>query len=135
MTMLRPLFAGIALSALAAALAGCQSTSDNGGSSGAVDISEAGYTLSLHLADAIGRCWFAPGDNTFAGYVYSPERNADVSRILIVNKADPTGLPVLVVQATSGSTASVYGPLTSSPAGPRIQSDVARWAKGGSSCT
>ena len=126
------LLAGLGLAALAA-LSGCQSTSGGGG--GGVEITDAAYNLSVRLADTIGRCWFAKGDTTFAGYVYTPERNAGVSRILLVRKDNPTGLPALVVQATSGSSANVYGPLTTSPAGARIRADVARWAKGSTSCS
>ncbi len=131
MMMHRALFAATALAALTA-LSGCQT---GGGSTGAADFSNEAYGLSVRMADTIGRCWFAPGDTTFAGYVYTPERNAAVSRILIVKKTDPTGLPALVVQATSGSTAAVYGPLVDSAAGPRIRADVARWAKGGTGCS
>ena len=133
MTTPRTLFSGIALTALAAALSGCMATGGSGSSN--VEISDAAYNLSVQMANTIGRCWFAPGDTTFAGYFYSPERNAAVSRILIVKKSDPTGLPALVVEPTSGTTAIVYGPLTNSPAGPRIQADVARWAKGSTSCS
>ncbi len=127
----RPLLAGLGLAALVG-LSGCQSA---GGGGGAVEVSDAAYNLSVQLADSIGRCWFAKGDTTFAGYVYTPERNAAVSRILLVKKDDPTGLPALVVQATSGSSATAYGPLTESASGPRIRADIARWAKGGTGCS
>ena len=127
----RTLLAGIGLAALTA-LSGCQSS---GGGPATADFSTEAYNLSVKLADTIGRCWFAPGDATFAGYVYTPERNATVSRILIVRKDNPTGLPALVVQAVNGSSASVYGPLADSGSGPRIRADVERWAKGGTGCT
>ncbi len=132
MTPRRALFAGLALTALAAALSGCMSS---GGSGGSVDVSNAAYDLSVKLADSIGRCWFAPGETAFAGYVYTPERNAAVSRILIVRKDNPTGLPALVIQATGGSSATVYGPLADSSNGARIRADIGRWAKGGTGCT
>jgi len=128
----RMILAGLGLATLTA-LSGCQSVGVSGG--GGVQISDAAYNLSVRLADTIGRCWFAAGDTTFAGYVYSPERNASVSRILLVKKSDPTGLPALVVQATSGSSASVYGPLAEGANGPRIRADIARWAKGGTGCS
>jgi hypothetical protein len=127
----RALLAGLGLAALTA-LSGCQT---GGGSPATADFSNEAYTLSVRLADTIGRCWFAQGDATFAGYVYTPERNATVSRILIVRKDNPTGLPALVVQAVNGSSATVYGPLADGASGPRIQADVARWAKGGTGCT
>lgn len=135
MTTQRSLLAALGLGAFVAALSGCQSGGGGGSSGGGIDFSNEAYGLSVKLADAIGRCWFAPGDTTFAGYVYTPERNAGVSRILIVKKDNPTGLPALVVQATSATGASVYGPLTDSPAGARIRADVTRWGKGGTSCT
>ncbi len=119
--------------ALAAALSGCQMA--GGGGTGTADFSNEAYNLSVRLADSIGRCWFAGGDATFAGYVYTPERNAAVSRILIVRKDNPTGLPALVIQPVNGSSATVFGPLADSAAGPRIRADVARWSKGGTGCT
>ncbi len=128
------LFAGIALAALTA-LSGCQMAGGGGGGGGGVDVSNEAYTLSVQLADTIGRCWFAPGETAFAGYVYTPERNAGVSRILIVRKDQPTGLPALVIQATGGASANVYGPLADSANGARVRGDIARWAKGGTSCT
>jgi len=118
--------------AAAAALAGC--VAGGGGGNNSAAFSDAAYDLSTKIAANIGQCWFAGGDATFNGYVYTPERNAGQSRILIVKKSDPTGLPALVVDATSGSSANVYGPLAEGAAGGRIRSDVNRWAKGGPGC-
>ncbi len=128
----RSILAGIGLATFTA-LSGCQMTGGGGG--GSVDFSDEAYGLSVRMADTIGRCWFAPGETLFAGYFYSPERNAAVSRILIVKKDDPTGLPGLVVQPVNGSSASVYGPLLDTANGARIRADVARWAKGATRCT
>ncbi len=122
-----------ALLAATIALSGCQLTGGGGGGGSAATSDEA-YDLSTRLAGAIGRCWFADGETAFAGYIYSPERNAGQSRILIVKKSDPTGLPALVVDATSGSSADVYGPMASSVNGARIRADVDRWTRGGTSC-
>ena len=127
------LLVSLGIATIAAGLSACQSS--GGGDTTSVAVSDQAYGLSVRLADTIGRCWFAPGQTLFPGYVYSPERNADVSRILIVSKNDPTGLPALVVQPTSGNSATIYGPLAQSANGPRIQSDVARWVKGSTSCT
>jgi hypothetical protein len=113
-------------------LAGCQT--GGGGGGGGVEISDAAYDLSTRLSETIGKCWFAPGETMLAGYIYSPERNAGVSRILIVKKDAPTGLPALVVEARSGNRADVYGPLVTSASGARIRGDIERWAKGGDSC-
>ncbi len=111
-------------------LAGC-GTFGGGGA----ETSDAAYLLSLRLADTIGRCWFAPGETAFAAYKYSPERNADQSRILIVKKDNPTGLPALVIDATSGTSANVYGPLAATAIGPRVRADVDRWVKGSTTCS
>ncbi len=132
MTAHRPLLTALGLATLMA-LSGCQIAGGGGG--GGVDVSDEAYNLSVRLADSIGRCWFAAGETAFAGYVYTPERNAGVSRILLVKKDTPTGLPALVVQATSGASASVYGPLADSANGARIRADIARWAKGGTGCS
>ncbi|CAN5149185.1 hypothetical protein BH10PSE9_BH10PSE9_02850 [soil metagenome] len=123
----------IATLACAGALAGCQMMGGGGGSASLGSPDDA-YLLSTKLAENIGRCWFGPTETAFAGYVYSPERNAGVSRILIVKKNQPQSLPVLVVEAKSSSSADVYGPLAGSATGPRIRADVERWAKGGTGC-
>jgi hypothetical protein len=118
-----------AIVTVAAALAGCQTTNT------APD-PNAAYQLSARLADVIGRCWFGPNASAaFADYHYSPERNADQSRVLIVRKDDPTGLPLLVIEATSGSTVDLYGPLLQTPEGPRLRGDIERWTKGSDSCS
>jgi hypothetical protein len=119
-------------SACVVALAGCQML--GGGSPAPVGSSDDAYFLSTRLAETIGRCWFAPSETAFAGYVYSPERNAGISRILIVKKNQPTSLPVLVVEAKGASAADVYGPLAASATGGRIRADVDRWVKGGTGC-
>lgn len=119
--------------AAAAALSGC--VSGGGGGAGSAAFSDAAYDLSTKLAANIGQCWFAAGETAFDGYVYTPERNAGVSRILLVRKADPRGLPALVIDATSGTSANVYGPLADGANGARIRADVARWTKGGSGCS
>ena len=125
----------LAVTLSAAALGGCQMLGGGGGGSVAPSgSSDDAYLLSTRLSETIGRCWFGPNETAFAGYVYSPERNAGVSRILIVKKNQPQSLPVLVVEAKSASTADVYGPLAASATGPRIRTDVDRWLKGGTGC-
>ena len=130
---MRPLLLGLGVAALAAPLR--LPVGRRRWRHGSVDVSNEAYGLSVRLASTIGQCWFAPGQTMFAGYVYSPERNADVSRIMIVKKDNPTGLPAMVVQPTSGTSATIYGPLAETANGPRIRADVDRWAKGGTSCT
>lgn len=114
--------------ALAGSLAACQTATRQSGDPSAA------YVMSTRLADLIGRCWFAAGDPAFADYIYSPERNADQSRILIVEKNDPTGLPLLVVEPKSATVVEVYGPLADAPDGPRLRADVDRWTRGGEGC-
>jgi len=116
--------------ALAVTLAACQTAPRQSAGDPA-----AAYTLSIRLAGLIGRCWFADGDPAFAGYIYSPERNAEQSRILIVDKSDPTGLPLLVVEPKSATVVDIYGPLGDGPDGPRLTSDVERWTRGGEGCS
>jgi hypothetical protein len=92
------------------------------------------HALARTIADSMGRCWFGPGETAFAGYIYSPEPNAVVPRVLIVRKDQPAERPVLVVEATGASTVSSYGPLMQTN-GARINADLNRWAKGNTSCS
>jgi hypothetical protein len=93
------------------------------------------HALARSLGNTIGRCWFADGETAFAGYIYSPEPNAVQPRILIVPKDQPAERPLLVVEASGAASVSTYGPLLDTPNGPRIRSDLDRWAKGSESCS
>ncbi len=115
--------------ALAAALAGCQTA--QAPQPAQID---AAYELSTRLAAVIGRCWFAPANPLLPDYSYSPERNANQSRILIVRKDNPTALPVLVIEPKGGSSVDVYGPLLGTSEGPRLKADVDRWTRGDEGC-
>ncbi|MCR4283344.1 MAG: hypothetical protein NUV72_10005 [Bauldia sp.] len=113
---------------LALALGGCQTATAPVGNS------DEAYALSTRLAETIGRCWFADGDQRLAAYNYSPERNADQSRVLIVRRSDPTGLPALVIEPKGRATADIYGPLLATAEGNRLRTDIDRWAAGGTGC-
>lgn len=112
-------------------VAGCRSTAPTPDKIA----SPAAHALARTVGQSIGRCWFGPGETAFAGYIYSPEPNAVVPRVLIVRKDQPAERPVLVVEATGAASVTTYGPLMQSQNGGRIQSDLDRWAKGGTSCS
>lgn len=114
--------------AMAFALSACQTAAP-------VVSADDAYSLSTRLSGLIGRCWFGDGDTRLAAYHYSPERNADQSRILIVQKSDPTGLPSLVVEPRGKASADIYGPLLTTPDGARLKGDVDRWVRGGTGCS
>ena len=120
--------ARVALATAAVALAGCQSS----GPSDTGTFSEA-QTLFSSLQETMTTCWFS-GDPAFAAYVYTPEINAGTPRILIVQKDEPTALPLLVIEAKGRANADIYGPLLASAEGPRIRADLDRWIKGGRGC-
>ena len=100
--------------------------------------SDAAYALATRLGAAMERCWFAGGDRDFGDYVYSPEPNATGGpRILVVPRASPDGLPVLVIQITAKDGkphVNVYGPLAAGAAADRIGIDLRRWIGGGDGC-
>ena len=78
-------------------------------------------------------CW--RGDKAFKAYGIIPELDTTgTPRILIIPKGKPQSLPKLVITA-QGKSVQTFGPLAQSPLAPRINSDVARWAAGGSGCT
>ncbi len=94
-------------------------------------------SVTRRIAGNIGRCWFVDGAQAFDGLVYVPERNAATSRILLLRRDSPAGLPQLIVDASrKGRRTSVklFGPLLDTPQGPRIRADVARWTGGGTDC-
>ncbi len=95
--------------------------------------SDEAHALQTRLAETMKTCWFS-GDSAFAGYVYSPEINADAPRILIAPKKEPGGRPVLVIEPNSATTADVYGPMLASPMGARVRADLGRWLNGASDC-
>jgi hypothetical protein len=90
------------------------------------------------IANNVGTCWFGEGNEVFADYSFAPELSStERPRVLIVQKADPTGLPQLVIevaQADRGSDIKLFGPLMATDQASEIRSDVAFWAGGGRTC-
>jgi hypothetical protein len=123
--------ASLAAVAVLLALAGCQTVRQE---ASVPDNSDASYELAKAVADTIGRCWFAANETAFAGYIYSPEPNNRPPRVLIVPKANPHDLPVLVVEAHSAAKLYAYGPLMDGRQTSRIRSDLSRWETGNSAC-
>ena len=89
------------------------------------------------VAVAAHRCWFASGDPAFRSYSFANELDSHSGRprFLIVPRADYGGRPLLVVQAEGPQgSISTFGPLLGEAIGLRIQSDIARWRAGETSC-
>ena len=97
-------------------------------------------TTAARIAERVRVCWFGGARPEFAAFSYAPELNsfANRPRVLIVPKADPGGLPKLVIEASvSGHGASVklFGPLMAGGEAAAIGRDVERWTAGASGCT
>ncbi len=94
--------------------------------------------VASHIANKVGDCWFDSGNKRFADYSYAPElSSSERPRVLIVDKADPGGLPKLVIEvarAKHGSDIKLFGPLMDGSEADRIRSEVAFWAGGGRTC-
>ncbi len=95
--------------------------------------------VASRIAENVGACWFGGARPVFADYSYAPELNSysNRPRVLIVPKAEPHGLPKLVIEASAaerGSSVKLFGPLMASSEAPAISRDVERWASGGSGC-
>ncbi len=131
--MRRP--AGVAVLAILALAAGCQSqpsapSGQGGGKSAALRNME-------QVAIAAHRCWFASGDPAFRNYSFANELNSFSGRprFLLVPKGNFGGKPLLVVQAEgSAGAVTTFGPLLGQAEGTRITGDVRRWAGGDSAC-
>lgn len=96
-------------------------------------------TIASRIADHVGNCWFDGSRPAFAEYSYTPELTsyANRPRVLIVQKADPNGLPVLVIEALKekrGADIKLFGPLMGTDEADAIYRDVARWAGGAREC-
>jgi hypothetical protein len=96
-------------------------------------------TTAARIAENVGACWFGGERTAFADYSYAPELAsvANRPRVLIVDKADPTGLPKLVVEAVEdgrGSSVRLFGPMMASAEAATIRRDVERWAEGATGC-
>jgi len=77
-------------------------------------------------------CWLK--DTEFAEYGIIPELDTtSTPRLLIIPRGKPQALPKAVIVASAGN-AQFYGPLSASPMAGRINSDISRWASGGTGC-
>lgn len=95
--------------------------------------------VAARIADNVGACWFAGGRDTFAAYSYTPELTSysNRPRVLVVEKANPTGLPKLVIEVTDvgrGASVKLFGPLMATAEAAAISRDVGRWAGGSTGC-
>ncbi|MBX5043255.1 hypothetical protein HJB51_23040 [Rhizobium lentis] len=119
------------LTALAAAVAACQSAAPASGPN------RAALPTMERVALGANACWFKSGDPAFAAYKLAPELNSFTGRprILLVHKGSPESRPLLVVQA-EGSPARLqaFGPMMQEPVAGRIAADVNRWSGGNKAC-
>ena len=100
---------------------------------------QAPVNVATRIAESVRACWFGGERSAFAEYSYAPELNSysNRPRVLIVPKAEPHGLPKLVIEASAadrGSSVKLFGPLMASPEAAAITRDVARWADGATGC-
>jgi hypothetical protein len=132
MTTFRLAFAGLAAALLI--LPACQSKSPaNPGGSG----KSASLRVMEQVAIAAHKCWIASKDPAFRNYSMANELNnfGGTPRFLLVPKNNYGGKPLLVVQATGGSSrVDVFGPMMDEPIASRIGADIGRWQSGDSSC-
>ena len=133
---MRPLIVSGCAAVLATTLAACTTSAPD-------YLEYAAYqdtnTVATRIAERVGACWFT-GDGAFSRFAYAPELNSfsGKPRILVVPKADPAGLPQLVIEVSKGKRATIvklFGPLLATARGSAIQRDVERWADGGTDCS
>ena len=95
-------------------------------------------TIAERIANHVGTCWFDGKHKAFAEYSYAPELSSPSRpRVLIVDKADPQGLPQLVIEvikAKRGSDVRLFGPLMATDDADDIQDDLRRWTGGAREC-
>jgi len=122
------------LAATALALTACQTTPKNYVQFHAgLDAA----TVAKHISDMVGACWFDGKHKAFESYSYSPEPNFSSSRILVVPKDGPHGLPALVVEvlrAKRGADVRLFGPLMQTENAESIRTDIMRWTGGARDC-
>lgn len=122
------------LPAVGLLIAGCQSVPEN-----YVEF-HAGIdstTLSKHLTEKVGACWFGGKNTAFAEYSYAPEAGMSSNRILIVPKEAPHERPLLVIdvrKAKRGTDVRLFGPLMQSESAESIRGDIRRWTGGARDC-
>jgi hypothetical protein len=124
----------ILLTAVAIALAACQSVPQNYVQFHAgMDSSTIGKLISTNIA----ACWFNDKRTAFAEYSYAPESGTQADRILIVPKEEPHGLPALIVEvrkAKRGTDVRLFGPMMQTEEADAIRTDIRRWTGGARTC-
>jgi hypothetical protein len=95
-------------------------------------------TIAERISRNVGACWFGGDRPAFADYSYAPELSSSSRpRVLIVEKANPIGLPRLVIEvraAERGADVRVFGPLMATEEARSIDDDVRRWTGGARDC-
>lgn len=128
--------AAVPVMVLAAALAACQTEPAGGPLIATVDRTAAVAVLQ-QVNGAAHACWIRSRDRDFADYRLIPELDTRVGkpRLLLVRARTAQGLPQLVIEAEGTPVRlTTYGPLAQGPLSARINTDVTRWATGGSGC-
>jgi hypothetical protein len=94
-------------------------------------------TVASHIAERVSACWFNGKRKAFEPYSYAPEAGSTSTRILIVPKEAPHGLPALVIEvrnAKRGTDVRLFGPLMQTGDADAIRRDVMRWTGGARDC-
>ncbi len=102
-----------------------------------VEAGRAALPTMERVARGASQCWFKSGDKEFAPYRMALELDSysGKPRILLVHKHSPEARPLLVVQAEGNpARMQAFGPMMAESHGPRINTDVTRWANGGAGC-
>lgn len=131
---IRGILTATVLATLAAFAASCQSPR-----APTITLNESHSALSTmeRVAVSANSCWFKSADPAFARYAMAPELNSFTGRprILVVERSQPTGRPLLVVQAEGDpAKLAAFGPMMGGASGARISADVNRWAVGAKGC-
>ena len=125
----------LALAGLALLAAGCQGERPGGAMQ--IEVAAAPVSVLQTVNERAHACWIRSGDRDFRGLAVIPELDTRTGnpRILIVERAKAQGLPRYVIEA-SGTPARIvtYGPLAGQSLSSRINTDVTRWATGGTGC-
>ena len=121
------------------AAAGCQSKPGGSRDYAEFRSNEQPATVAVRISDNAAACWFAGTRPAFAQYSYAPELTSysNRPRVLVVPKADPGGLPKLVIEASkadAGTSVKLFGPMMASAEAPAISRDVGRWVGGETGC-
>jgi hypothetical protein len=94
-------------------------------------------TVADHITGMVRMCWFGGNRKAFADYSYAPEAGSSSTRVLIVPKDAPHGLPALIIdirKAKRGTDVRLFGPLMQTGDADPIRRDVMRWTGGARDC-